>query len=73
MAVTGSVGKTSTKDAIYAVLAQGAHVRKSQKSFNSEIGLPLTILVVPTHGTIRCAGCKILFDGLFLIFAIPLS
>jgi UDP-N-acetylmuramoyl-tripeptide--D-alanyl-D-alanine ligase len=44
IAITGSVGKTSTKDAIYAVLAGTAYVRKSEKSFNSEIGLPLTIL-----------------------------
>jgi len=45
VAVTGSVGKTTTKDAIYTVLAEnGRFVRKSEKSFNSEIGLPLTIL-----------------------------
>ena len=46
VAITGSVGKTSTKDAVYAVLAKVTHVRKSEKSFNSEIGLPLTILGV---------------------------
>ncbi len=44
IAVTGSVGKTSTKDAIYAVLKNHLHTRKSEKSFNSEIGVPLTIL-----------------------------
>jgi len=44
VAITGSVGKTSTKDAVYAVLSKVSHVRKSEKSFNSEIGLPLTIL-----------------------------
>jgi UDP-N-acetylmuramyl pentapeptide synthase len=42
--VSGSVGKTTTKDAIYHVLQESWHVRKSQKSFNSEIGVPLTIL-----------------------------
>ena len=42
--VTGSVGKTSTKDAIYSVLASKFFVRKSQKSYNSDIGVPLTIL-----------------------------
>lgn len=42
--VTGSVGKTSTKDAIYTALQNFAKVRKSQKSFNSEIGVPLAIL-----------------------------
>jgi UDP-N-acetylmuramoyl-tripeptide--D-alanyl-D-alanine ligase len=47
IAITGSVGKTSTKDAVYAVLSKVAYVRKSEKSFNSEIGLPLTILGVP--------------------------
>lgn len=45
IAITGSVGKTSAKDAIYTVLAGTAsRVRKSEKSFNSEIGVPLTIL-----------------------------
>jgi UDP-N-acetylmuramoyl-tripeptide--D-alanyl-D-alanine ligase len=44
IAVTGSAGKTSTKDAIFAVLSDGRHVRKSEKSYNSELGVPLTIL-----------------------------
>lgn len=44
VAVTGSVGKTSTKDAIYTALLPFFHVRKSAKSFNSDIGIPLTIL-----------------------------
>ena len=44
VAVTGSVGKTSTKDAIYTILASAYRVRKSEKSYNSETGLPLTIL-----------------------------
>jgi len=47
VAITGSVGKTSTKDAVYAVFSKVAYVRKSEKSFNSEIGLPLTILGLP--------------------------
>ncbi|MCI0619712.1 UDP-N-acetylmuramoyl-tripeptide--D-alanyl-D-alanine ligase [Candidatus Wolfebacteria bacterium] len=42
--ITGSVGKTSTKDAVYAVLSSAFYVRKSEKSFNSDIGVPLTIL-----------------------------
>src|SRR3989338_628664 len=44
IAITGSVGKTTTKDAIYAALASSVHVRKSEKSMNSDIGVPLTIL-----------------------------
>ncbi len=44
IAITGSVGKTSTKDAIFAVVGDALMARKSDKSFNSEIGIPLTIL-----------------------------
>jgi UDP-N-acetylmuramoyl-tripeptide--D-alanyl-D-alanine ligase len=44
IAVTGSVGKTSTKDAIFSVMSSSFHIRKSEKSFNSDIGIPLTIL-----------------------------
>jgi UDP-N-acetylmuramoyl-tripeptide--D-alanyl-D-alanine ligase len=44
IAVTGNVGKTSTKDAIYTSLCDSISIRKNQKSFNSEIGVPLTIL-----------------------------
>ncbi len=47
IAITGSVGKTSTKDAIFTVLSKFKTVRKSEKSFNSEVGLPLTILGLP--------------------------
>jgi UDP-N-acetylmuramyl pentapeptide synthase len=44
--VTGSVGKTSTKDAVAAVLSTRFLVRKSEKSFNSEFGVPFTIFGV---------------------------
>lgn len=44
IAVTGNLGKTSTKDAIYAVMKDSFHVRRSEKSMNSEFGVPLTIL-----------------------------
>ncbi len=44
--VTGSVGKTSTKDAVAAALSTTFFVRKSEKSFNSEFGVPFTILGV---------------------------
>lgn len=42
--VTGSVGKTSTKRAIAAVLGSERRVRFSEESFNNEFGLPLTII-----------------------------
>lgn len=47
VAVTGSVGKTGAKDAIAAALGAKYHVHKSPKSFNSELGVPLTILNLP--------------------------
>jgi UDP-N-acetylmuramoyl-tripeptide--D-alanyl-D-alanine ligase len=47
IAVTGNVGKTSAKDAIFTVLSGHFHTRKSLKSFNSDIGVPLTILGLP--------------------------
>lgn len=44
VAVTGSVGKTSTKEAIKAVLSKERRVRATSGNFNNEIGVPLTIL-----------------------------
>ncbi|HYE22152.1 MAG TPA: UDP-N-acetylmuramoyl-tripeptide--D-alanyl-D-alanine ligase [Verrucomicrobiae bacterium] len=42
--ITGSVGKTSTKEAIYCVLKHRMPSRASIGSYNNELGLPLTIL-----------------------------
>lgn len=42
--VTGSVGKTSTKTAIYTLLKQSFRVRMAGGNLNNEIGLPLAIL-----------------------------
>ena len=43
IAVTGSVGKTTTKESIAHVLAQGYSTLKSRGNRNNEIGLPLTL------------------------------
>lgn len=42
--ITGSVGKTSTKEAIAGVLAEKYKVLKTEGNFNNEIGVPLTLL-----------------------------
>jgi len=66
VAVTGSVGKTSTKDAVYAVLSKFYFVRKSEKSYNSEIGLPLTILGVSNGWNHLFIWIKNIFSGLWI-------
>lgn len=48
--ITGSVGKTSAKEAVFAVLSKKFKVRKNEKNYNNEIGIPLTILGVETGG-----------------------
>ncbi len=48
--ITGSVGKTSTKELLAAVLSERLVTLASVKSFNNEIGLPLTLLRLrPNH------------------------
>jgi len=44
--ITGSVGKTSTKEMIAAILAQKYQVLKTPGNFNNEIGLPLTLFMI---------------------------
>lgn len=48
--VTGSVGKTSSKEAIVKVLSKKFNVRGSSKNYNNEIGLPLAILGYDSPG-----------------------
>jgi UDP-N-acetylmuramoyl-tripeptide--D-alanyl-D-alanine ligase len=67
IAVVGSVGKTSTKDAIFTVLAKFKTVRKSEKSFNSEIGLPLTILGDSNGWNSFFSWLEIIIHGFILI------
>src|SRR3546814_3522668 len=50
--ITGSVGKTSVKDLPAAALATTYLTATSEKSFNNEIGVPLTLVNAP-HGTER--------------------
>lgn len=45
--ITGSVGKTTTKDFLAAILSADRATHASHRSFNNEIGVPLTILNAP--------------------------
>ena len=47
IAVTGSNGKTTTKDMIHAVLSEKYNTYKTQGNYNNEIGMPYTILHMP--------------------------
>jgi UDP-N-acetylmuramoyl-tripeptide--D-alanyl-D-alanine ligase len=42
--VTGSIGKTMTKESIYSVLSKSYTTLRSKENYNNEIGLPLTLL-----------------------------
>ncbi|BAV02499.1 UDP-N-acetylmuramoyl-tripeptide--D-alanyl-D-alanine ligase [Lactococcus formosensis] len=47
IAVTGSNGKTTTKDMIHAVLSEKYKTYKTQGNYNNEIGMPYTVLHMP--------------------------
>jgi len=44
VAITGSVGKTTTRQIVFHVLSQQFRARQARKNFNNTIGLPLTLL-----------------------------
>lgn len=48
--ITGSIGKTSAKEAVFTVVSSKFNVRASQKNYNNEIGVPLTIIGSPSAG-----------------------
>ena len=52
IAITGSNGKTTTKDIITSVLSTKYKVHKTQGNFNNELGVPITILAAPEDSEI---------------------
>ncbi len=65
--VTGSVGKTGTKEAIYAVLKAKHNVRRNIKNYNNEIGLPLTIIGSDSPGKNIFGWFAVFFKALKLL------
>ncbi len=47
--ITGSVGKTTTKDLIASVISQKYKTLKTQGNYNNHIGVPLTLLRLKDH------------------------
>ncbi len=68
IAITGSVGKTSTKQALYSIISSSAAVRMSEKNYYNEIGLPLTILGCYDGGHDFFMWIGVMIHGLSLIF-----
>jgi UDP-N-acetylmuramoyl-tripeptide--D-alanyl-D-alanine ligase len=52
IAITGSNGKTSTKDFVAAILARGFRVTKTEGNFNNHVGLPQTMLTATSSDQI---------------------
>ena len=72
IAVAGSVGKTSTKEAIYTIIKSAHFAWRSPKSYNSELGIPLAILGLKNAGKNPFTWTTNILSGLELItFNIP--
>ncbi|MBU4216816.1 UDP-N-acetylmuramoyl-tripeptide--D-alanyl-D-alanine ligase [Candidatus Parcubacteria bacterium] len=65
--ITGSVGKTTTKEAVYAVLKDKFKVRRNIKNYNNEIGLPLTIIGVESPGKNLFGWLGVFWKAVFMI------
>lgn len=55
VAITGSVGKTTTRQIVHHVLSRRFRTHQAQKSFNNNIGLPLTLLGAPPDSEVIIA------------------
>lgn len=68
VAITGSVGKTTAKEAIFKVLSFAYNVRKNPKNYNNEIGVPLTIIGELSPGASLLGWLRVFSKSLLLIF-----
>ncbi len=66
--ITGSVGKTTAKEAIAAILKTNYLVRAASKNYNNEIGLPLVILGSTSAGRSITKWIALLWKGTGLLF-----
>ena len=68
IAITGSVGKTSTKNAIVAVLQDHFDLRTSRENYNTEFGVPLTIINAKSPGHSVVGWFLVLLKGFVLAY-----
>lgn len=66
--ITGSAGKTTTKDAVYTVLSNHYRVIANKKSYNTEFGMPLTVLGAEAGFSSPVLWAKNIFKALFNTF-----
>src|SRR3989338_3558890 len=64
VAITGSVGKTTTKDIVAHGLASVGHVGKADKSFNSDFGVPLSIIGAPNPWGSVMGWMSVIYQGI---------
>lgn len=65
--ITGSIGKTSAKEAIASVMSVNYSVRSAQKNYNNEIGLPLVIIGTDSPGKSISGWFKVFSHSFCLI------
>lgn len=71
IAIAGTVGKTSTKDVVFQAISKKLIVRKTLKSLNSELGVPLTIIGKKTGWKNPLSWLSIVWSGFWQIIYNP--
>jgi len=64
--ITGSIGKTSAKEAVFMVLKNKYKVRRNIKNYNNEIGVPLTVIGAESGGKSMIKWMKIFYKAVGL-------
>ena len=67
--ITGSVGKTSAKEAVFVALAPRFRTRAGRKNYNNEFGLPLAVLGADSPGRNIFKWIALLWRGIWTAYA----
>ncbi len=66
IAITGSVGKTGAKHAVFDVVSERRRARTAEKNYNNEFGVPLTILGEASPGKSPLGWLRLLWRSFFV-------